>query len=71
VAEQHLDNRAIAERLDSFAALLELAGANPYSARAYRRAAELIRTTEAPVANLTRAGAHASCAASAAGSKGG
>jgi DNA polymerase (family 10) len=54
--EQHLDNRAIAERLDSFATLLELAGANPYSARAYRRAAELIRTTAAPVADLIRAG---------------
>jgi DNA polymerase (family 10) len=36
--------------------LLELAGANPYSARAYRRAAELIRATEAPVAELIRAG---------------
>jgi DNA polymerase (family X) len=57
VAEQrHLDNRAIAERLDSFATLLELAGANPYSARAYRRAADLIRATEAPVADLVRAG---------------
>ncbi|HEY7693221.1 MAG TPA: PHP domain-containing protein [Gaiellaceae bacterium] len=54
--QQHLDNRAIAERLDSFATLLELAGANPYSARAYRRAAELIRTTKAPVADLVRAG---------------
>jgi DNA polymerase (family 10) len=57
VAEQrHLDNRAIAERLDAFATLLELAGANPYSARAYRRAAELIRATEAPVTDLVRAG---------------
>jgi len=57
VAEnRQLDNRAIAERLDSFATLLELAGANPYSARAYRRAAELIRSTEAPVADLIRAG---------------
>ena len=47
MAEQpHLDNRAIAERLDSFSTLLELAGANPYSARAYRRAAELIRSTD-------------------------
>jgi DNA polymerase (family 10) len=54
--QQHLTNRAIAERLDSFATLLELAGANPYSARAYRRAAELIRTTEAPVADLIREG---------------
>jgi len=51
-----LDNKAIAERLDSFATLLELAGANPYSARAYRRAADLIRTTQAPVADLIRAG---------------
>ena len=51
-----MDNKAIAERLDSFATLLELAGANPYSARAYRRAAELIRTTKAPVADLIRAG---------------
>ena len=54
--QQHLENRAIAERLDSFATLLELAGANPYSARAYRRAAELIRATEAPVADLVRQG---------------
>jgi DNA polymerase (family 10) len=54
--QQHLDNRAIAERLDSLATLLELAGASPYAARAYRRAAELIGTTEAPVADLIRAG---------------
>jgi DNA polymerase/3'-5' exonuclease PolX len=53
---QHLENKAIAERLDSFATLLELAGANPYSARAYRRAADLIRATQAPVADLIRAG---------------
>jgi DNA polymerase (family X) len=54
--QQHLENKAIAERLESFATLLELAGASPYAARAYRRAAELIRTTEAPVADLIRAG---------------
>jgi DNA polymerase (family 10) len=54
--QQHLENRTIAERLDSFATLLELAGANSYAARAYRRAAELIRSTEAPVADLIRAG---------------
>jgi DNA polymerase (family 10) len=54
--QQHLENTAIAERLDSFATLLELAGASPYSARAYRRAAELIRATKAPVADLVRAG---------------
>jgi DNA polymerase (family 10) len=54
--EEHLENKAIAERLDSFATLLELAGASPYAARAYRGAAELIRTTRAPVADLIRAG---------------
>jgi DNA polymerase (family X) len=54
--QEHLENKAIAERLESFATLLELAGANPYSARAYRRAAELIRATEAPVADLIRTG---------------
>ncbi|HKP18136.1 MAG TPA: hypothetical protein VJT84_06635, partial [Gaiellaceae bacterium] len=54
--QQHLENRAIAERLESFATLLDLAGANPYASRAYRRAAELIRETKAPVADLIRAG---------------
>ncbi len=54
--QEHLENKAIAERLESFATLLELAGANPYSARAYRRAAELIRATEVPVADLIRTG---------------
>ena len=47
-----MDNGRIAERLDAFAALLELADANPYMARAYRRAAETIRSTPAPVAEL-------------------
>jgi DNA polymerase (family X) len=51
-----VDNRLIADRLEAFAALLELAEANPYTARAYRRAAELIRATPAPVADLVRAG---------------
>ncbi len=50
------DNATIAERLEAFAALLDLAGANAYSVRAYRRAAELIRSTPAPVADLVRAG---------------
>jgi DNA polymerase (family 10) len=53
---RNLDNAAIAERLEAFATLLDLAGAGYYSARAYRRAAELIRTTKAPVAELVRAG---------------
>ncbi len=51
-----MDNRRIADRLDAFASLLELAEANPYTARAYRRAAETIRTTPAPVAELVRTG---------------
>jgi DNA polymerase (family X) len=50
------DNAAIAEQLESLAALLDLAGASFYSVRAYRRAAELIRATPAPVAELVRAG---------------
>jgi len=50
------DNAEIARQLDSFASLLELADAGPYSARAYRRAADLIRSTPAPVAELVREG---------------
>ena len=37
--------RRIADRLDAFASLLELADANPYTVRAYRRAADTIRAT--------------------------
>ena len=51
-----LDNAAIAERLETLAALLDLAGAGHYSVRAYRRAAELVRATPAPVADLVRSG---------------
>jgi DNA polymerase (family 10) len=51
-----LDNAAIAEQLEALAALYDLAGASPYSVRAYRRAAELIRATPAPVAELVRRG---------------
>jgi DNA polymerase (family 10) len=49
-------NDVIADRLDAFSTLLELAEANPYSARAYRRAAETIRATALPVADLVRSG---------------
>ncbi len=49
-------NAAIADELESYAALLELADASPYAARAYRRAGELVRTTPAPVAALVRSG---------------
>jgi DNA polymerase (family 10) len=51
-----VDNPAIADRLDAFASLLELAEANPYTARAYRRAAEMIRGAAVPVAGLVRSG---------------
>ncbi len=50
------DNAEIAAQLDQLASLLELAGASPYTSRAYRRAADLIRSTPAPVAELVRAG---------------
>ena len=46
----------IADRLLAYSALLDLADASPYAARAYRRAAELVRTSPAPVAELVRAG---------------
>jgi DNA polymerase (family X) len=51
-----VDNPRIADRLDAFASLLELADANPYMARAYRRAAETIRGAPVPVAELVRTG---------------
>jgi DNA polymerase (family X) len=51
-----VENRYIADRLDSFAALLELAESNPYTVRAYGRAAETIRSAALPVADLVRAG---------------
>src|SRR5712691_5486559 len=51
-----LDNAAIAEQLEAFAALLDLSGAGYYTARAYRRAAETIRETKAPIAELVAAG---------------
>jgi DNA polymerase (family 10) len=51
-----VENAQIADRLDAFAALLELGEANPYTARAYRRAAETIRGAPSPVAELVRSG---------------
>src|SRR5262245_36142179 len=51
-----LDNAAVAERLDAFAGLLDLSGASPYAARAYRRAAETIREARVPIAELVRQG---------------
>jgi DNA polymerase (family 10) len=51
-----VENRRIAERLDAFATVLELAEANPFMARAYRRAAETIRAAPLAVAELVREG---------------
>jgi DNA polymerase (family X) len=51
-----VDNASLAERLEAFAALLDLNGSGYYTVRAYRRAAELIRSTPADVAALVRAG---------------
>ena len=51
-----MDNRQIADRLEAFAALLELSDAKPYTTRAYRRAAETVRGAPLPVAQLVRAG---------------
>jgi DNA polymerase (family X) len=49
-------NAEIAAKLDAFATLLELAGANSYSVRAYRRAADVLRDSAMPVAELVRSG---------------
>jgi len=51
-----MDNAEIADRLEFFATMLELAEANPYTARAYRRAAETIRGTPLSVASLVQSG---------------
>jgi DNA polymerase (family 10) len=51
-----VDNAEIADRLDAFASLLELGDANPYTARAYRRAAETVRGAPTSVAELVRSG---------------
>jgi DNA polymerase (family X) len=51
-----VDNAEIAGTLDAYAGLLDLAGAAHWSVRAYRRAADLIRATPAPVEELVRSG---------------
>jgi DNA polymerase (family 10) len=53
---KRLTNAEIGEQLDLFAALLELSGSSFYTARAYRRAAETIRETGAPVIELVGQG---------------
>jgi DNA polymerase (family 10) len=49
-------NAYIAEQLEAFASLLDLSGAGFYTSRAYRRAAETIRETKAPIAELVADG---------------
>ncbi len=51
-----MENAWIADRLEAFASLLDLGDANPYMPRAYRRAAETIRSAPVPVAGLVRSG---------------
>src|SRR5262245_42696840 len=51
-----LTNAEIADRLESLAGLLDLSGTSPYAPRAYRRAAETIRATPAPIPELVRTG---------------
>ena len=51
-----MNNAEIARTLDAYAALLDLAGAAHWSVRAYRRAADLVRATPAPVEELVRNG---------------
>jgi DNA polymerase (family X) len=53
---ERLDNATIAERLEAFAALLDLSGGGYYSSRAYRRAAETVRESKAPIAELVAEG---------------
>src|ERR1700733_2287493 len=48
----HTTNAAVSASLDEYAALLEIAGARYSAARAFRRAAELIRTPPLPVSEL-------------------
>ena len=49
-----MDNAEIADRLEAFAALLELADANPYTMRAYRVPRRRPPSSAAPVAELVR-----------------
>jgi DNA polymerase (family 10) len=51
-----VDNARIADRLEAYAALLELSEANPYTSRAYRRAAASIRGLSVAAEDLVRTG---------------
>jgi DNA polymerase (family 10) len=54
VAGTRLANAELASALDEYAALLELSDANAFAARAFRRGAELVRTTPLSVFDLVR-----------------
>ena len=54
--QAEVTNLRIAARLEEFSALLELSGAGYYSARAYRRAAEVVRAAPIEVATLVQEG---------------
>ena len=56
MADAGPSNAEIADRLSLFAALLELAETSPFAVRAYVRAAELIRSSPASIAELVRQG---------------
>lgn len=47
-------NAEIAARLDEIASLLEQQGSNPFRARAYRRAAETVRSLDRPVVEIAK-----------------
>jgi DNA polymerase (family X) len=51
-----VSNADIADRLEAFATMLELADGRSYTVRAYRRAAETVRGAAVPVADLVRSG---------------
>jgi DNA polymerase (family X) len=53
---RELTNAEIAQQLEAFAGLLDLSGSSYYTSRAYRRAAETIRETKAPIAQLVASG---------------
>jgi DNA polymerase (family X) len=55
-AVKRLTNAEIADQLEAFAALLDLSGSSFYTSRAYSRAAQTIRETKAPIAELVRSG---------------
>ena len=54
-----LDNAAVAQRLETIAAMLDTPGGNPHRVRAYRGAAQTVRRLPRPVAELLAEGGRA------------